>query len=346
MFIKYLFKLFKLLRPNLFKMILKEDYKTDLSYAERIKALELNPVLAARAFKSRIENIIKYIWMGKSEPLGQVIDYWLRIELQNRGSLHAHIIAWCLIYYLGSQLNGDQLTSLVTGDFSFINDPNCLLSEELTKVINEIQASDDNQNHIVSEDSNSVNLSKDKDCYLNEVDSNSVQNNEMKPFPNSLLCQPCNSSNIPMLKDNNLDQMQPNFDIKKETLRKCRSLVSDIVSDYVKAILPKTQLEEEIDENGDENIDPISPDSMFHGSLYDFEFEEVDVSLDENLRNLLLSVQLHDKNHRKTCFKKGNYCRFYYPRPLTEKTEIKFVKLKGLLLLIIISYRFLIMSLY
>ena len=73
-------------------MILKDNYKTDLSYTERIKALELNPVLAARAFKSRIENIIKYIWMGKSEPLGEVIDYWLRIELQNRGSLHCMLI--------------------------------------------------------------------------------------------------------------------------------------------------------------------------------------------------------------------------------------------------------------
>jgi len=313
-------------------MILKDNYKTDLSYTERIKALELNPVLAARAFKSRIENIIKYIWMGKSEPLGEVIDYWLRIELQNRGSLHAHIIAWCLIYYLGSQLNGDQLTSLVTGDFSCFNDPNCLLSEELKKVINEIQTSEDNQTNIAFQESDSENPSKDNDCDLNEIDTSSVESNKIEPFPNDLPCQTCTSTNVSKPNHNNLNEMQPNCNIKKEILRKCRSLVADIVSDYVKATLPKTQYQEEIDEDGNENIDPISPDSMFHGSLDDFEYEEVDPSLDENLRNLLLSVQLHDKNHRKTCFKKGNYCRFYYPKPLKEKTEIKFVKLKGLYL--------------
>ena len=32
--------------------------------------------------------------MGKDKPLGSVIDYWMRIEFQMRGSPHVHSFLW------------------------------------------------------------------------------------------------------------------------------------------------------------------------------------------------------------------------------------------------------------
>ena len=71
-------------RPQLWKMIQRDNNfeAESLSYADRVILLRENPVLACRSFKSRIENIIRYIWDGASKPLGDLIDYWVRIEFQ------------------------------------------------------------------------------------------------------------------------------------------------------------------------------------------------------------------------------------------------------------------------
>ena len=39
---------------------------------------------------------------------------------------------------------------------------------------------------------------------------------------------------------------------------------------------------------------------------------------------------MHDKNHRKTCFKNSReFCRFHFPWKLRDNTVIKLLKLKG-----------------
>lgn len=260
-------------------MIYKENYNPEMPYTERVAALRDHPVLAARAFKSRLENTVKYIWQGKTKPIGDVIDFWIRLEFQNRGSLHAHIILWALLYYLNSKLNGEQLTRLLTGDVSFIDEPNAKFSASFKKIIEEI-----------------------KSCNVFPT----VNSDETE----IILCQECN---------------KPNKTREKDVLRKCRRLVSKVVSQYAKADVPPDN------ENPEAPNVPIPVDSMLHGSLQDFDFEEV-VGLEEQiLRNMILSVQQHDINHRKTCFKKGHFCRFFYPKDLRDETEIKFVKLKGLI---------------
>ena len=90
-----------------------------LTYEERAKALHDNPVLAARMFKSRIDNVLKYILRGGSHPLGILTDWWLRVEFQTRGSLHVHAILWALLHFrLGHKewWNVDDLTGLLSGD--------------------------------------------------------------------------------------------------------------------------------------------------------------------------------------------------------------------------------------
>ena len=63
-------------------MIDKDVYNPHMPYVERVEKLQKHPVLACRLFKSRLENIVQYIWQGKSEPLGRIVDYWIRLEFQ------------------------------------------------------------------------------------------------------------------------------------------------------------------------------------------------------------------------------------------------------------------------
>ena len=86
----------------------------------------------------------------------------------------------------------------------------------------------------------------------------------------------------------------------------------------------------------------IDKQSLDHASLSQKQFETpVDIPFDfdyslcceseqRDLRNLLHSVQIHDRHHRTSCKKKGDFCRFHFPWPKRDKTEIKYVKLKGM----------------
>ena len=47
------------------------------------------------SYQRRVHAIKKhFLRLLKETPLGEVIDYWDRTESQQRGSLHAHILAW------------------------------------------------------------------------------------------------------------------------------------------------------------------------------------------------------------------------------------------------------------
>jgi len=51
-------------------------------------------VTAARHFDHRIHALFREVIMLKDQPIGQVVDYFRRIEAQARGSLHAHCLLW------------------------------------------------------------------------------------------------------------------------------------------------------------------------------------------------------------------------------------------------------------
>ena len=73
---------------------LNDDDVRNMSYAERCNWLRLNPVTAVRHFHYRLETFMKHAIMSNAKPLGEVVDYAIRIEFQARGSPHAHTLLW------------------------------------------------------------------------------------------------------------------------------------------------------------------------------------------------------------------------------------------------------------
>ena len=56
--------------------------------------LRSNPVTAARQFDYRLQMFMKTLILGPSQAIGQIQDYKYRIEFQQRGSPHAHMLIW------------------------------------------------------------------------------------------------------------------------------------------------------------------------------------------------------------------------------------------------------------
>ena len=72
--------------------VLSEDEIQDLSYQNRCKLLNKNPVLVSRHFQLRVEMFFKEIILDG--PLGKTKYYAIRVEFQVRGSPHIHSFFW------------------------------------------------------------------------------------------------------------------------------------------------------------------------------------------------------------------------------------------------------------
>ncbi len=67
-------------------------YLQGLSRADKRALLAANPVGAARHFSNRYKHFLK--WLHDAQPLGEVSDYFWRVEFQRRGSPHVHFMLW------------------------------------------------------------------------------------------------------------------------------------------------------------------------------------------------------------------------------------------------------------
>ena len=103
---------------ELAKVIYPEKSWDDVSkipFLDRIKLLTDNPAMACRIYKERLTCILEKILKGSNKPLGELIDYWIRIEMQDRGSPHAHALLTCLLYCerLDKWYDGDEMCDMM-----------------------------------------------------------------------------------------------------------------------------------------------------------------------------------------------------------------------------------------
>ena len=290
--------------PELWKAIYPEksmaEFKS-LPYEERQKALRDNPILACRMFRYRIDNILKYILKGDSHPVGYLVDWWFRVEFQNRDSLHVHAILWTLLFYEldeKSWWNGEDMCNLVAG-----------MIPPTDNLRNEFQKLNDNTDADIVSNSNTHDVTGE----VNNV-CPCLNTNECKCIENELeekcFCNPSESMS----------------DLKSYT-RNCRKLAAKIIDPYISGCVPTM---DNLKPNEQSILKPIQIDSLEHGSLAEFDYVDCLENECMELQKILASTNFHSEYHRKSCFKGGRkHCRAHFPRGLRDKTEIKFVKLKG-----------------
>ncbi|KAI4883077.1 hypothetical protein NFI96_008887 [Prochilodus magdalenae] len=84
--------------PELMESILRQEGKDtlpdELDWSERCGLLKINPVTAARMFDHRFRCFLKDVIMSEAQPIGKIVDYFYRVEFQQRGSPHVHCLFW------------------------------------------------------------------------------------------------------------------------------------------------------------------------------------------------------------------------------------------------------------
>lgn len=73
---------------------LTSDEAESLSWQEKCKLIKADPVTCARYFHNRVQVFIQRVLKHSSWPIGEILDYFYRVEFQQRGSPHIHMVAW------------------------------------------------------------------------------------------------------------------------------------------------------------------------------------------------------------------------------------------------------------
>ena len=73
---------------------LSEEQASELSPSEKRVLMTINPVVTARHFAHRFQCLSREVIKGTGQPIGEVLDFFRRIEFQLRGSPHVHSMWW------------------------------------------------------------------------------------------------------------------------------------------------------------------------------------------------------------------------------------------------------------
>ena len=66
----------------------------NLSWQEKTKLVQKDPVTCSRYFDHRVQEFLNTVLKSSCEPIGKLLDYFYRVEFQQRGSPHIHMLIW------------------------------------------------------------------------------------------------------------------------------------------------------------------------------------------------------------------------------------------------------------
>ena len=66
----------------------------NLSWHEKTKLVQKDPVTCSRYFDHRVQKFLNTVLKSSYEPIGKLLDYFYRVEFQQRGSPHIHMLDW------------------------------------------------------------------------------------------------------------------------------------------------------------------------------------------------------------------------------------------------------------
>lgn len=73
---------------------LNEEEIRKITWEQKVKLIQKDPVTCTRYFDHRVQQFIKVVLKSSYDCLGKITDYFYRVEFQQRGSPHIHMLVW------------------------------------------------------------------------------------------------------------------------------------------------------------------------------------------------------------------------------------------------------------
>ncbi|XP_069378951.1 uncharacterized protein [Paralichthys olivaceus] len=110
---------------------------SQLDWNAKCDILRSNPVTVMRMFEKRVDALMNLI-LSDAQPIGQVEDYFYRVEFQARGSPHIHLVVWIKDAPEFGEDKDDEVCKFIDQHVTCqMPDPNA--DPELHKIVSEVQ---------------------------------------------------------------------------------------------------------------------------------------------------------------------------------------------------------------
>ena len=86
--------LLRVLSKQLWHKELSDEDLSNLTWVEKCKLVKSDPVTCARYFHNRVQVFFEQVLQSELKPLGHIRDFFYRVEFQQRGSPHIHMLLW------------------------------------------------------------------------------------------------------------------------------------------------------------------------------------------------------------------------------------------------------------
>ena len=68
----------------------------NMTWENRCRLIQSDPVTCARHFDYQLHIVMAKFFKSQQTPIGKILDFFYRIEMQHRGSCHVHMVVWIL----------------------------------------------------------------------------------------------------------------------------------------------------------------------------------------------------------------------------------------------------------
>ncbi|KAE8296893.1 hypothetical protein D5F01_LYC03504 [Larimichthys crocea] len=101
--------------------------------------LRSNPVTVMRLFEKRVDALMTDLILSPAQPIGEVEDYFYRVEFQARGSPHIHLLVWIKDAPEFEDLQDDSIVIKFIDQYITCQMPDPNADPELHKIVSEVQ---------------------------------------------------------------------------------------------------------------------------------------------------------------------------------------------------------------
>uniref|UniRef100_A0A3B1IIS5 ATP-dependent DNA helicase n=1 Tax=Astyanax mexicanus TaxID=7994 RepID=A0A3B1IIS5_ASTMX len=322
-----------------------------LDWSEKCEILRSNPVTAMRMFEKRVEALMNLI-QSPAQPIGHVVDFFYRVEFQQRGSPHIH----CLFWVNGApEFENDQdqdVCDFIDRHISCkLPDPNT--DPELNRIVSEVQTHSRNHSKSCKKNNKHCRFGfpkppmkktlRDLFAMLRQLGTPTF----FCTFSAAEMRWPEVITAIKAQQGESVDFSALDWSEKCEILRSNPVTAMRMFEKRVEALMNLIQspaqpighvvdffYRVEFQQRGSPHIHCLfwvngAPEfeNDQDQDVCDFIDRHIscklpDPNTDPELHRTVSEVQTHSRNHSKSCKKNNKHCRFGFPKPPMKNTLI------------------------
>ena len=125
--------LLKILGRLVEKKELTDDEVNNMTWQQKSHLIQKDPVTCARNFEHMVQLFIKDVLKSNLMPIGEIVDFFYRVEFQQRGSPHIHALFWVKDAPQYEKTPNEEIVDFVDKYITCANDE---LSDDMKDLVN------------------------------------------------------------------------------------------------------------------------------------------------------------------------------------------------------------------